>query len=142
MTAILFAFFGVIVAVNVTMATFAARTFGGKVVENSYVASQKFNTWLAEGRAQDALGWRPRASVDESRHVVLAVEAAGKPLAGASVTGFARHPVGLEGDVQLRLVSAGPGRWESMSPLPAGRWYLHLHVRHGADEARYVETLR
>ncbi len=57
MAAIMFAFFGVVIAVNVTMATFATRTFGGTVVDNSYVASQKYNGWLAEARRQERLGW-------------------------------------------------------------------------------------
>ena len=142
MTAILGAFFGVVVSVNLTMATFATRTFGGKVVENSYVASQKFNDWLAEARAQDALGWTHEAALGADRRVTLAVAAAGKPLAGATVTGFARHPVGLEADVPLRFVSAGTGRWESDAPLPGGRWYAHLTVRNGADEARLIADLR
>jgi nitrogen fixation protein FixH len=45
--AIFVVFFGVIMAVNFTMASFASSTFGGVVVKNSYVASQKYNGWLA-----------------------------------------------------------------------------------------------
>ena len=52
MTAILCAFFGVVIAVNILMATIATRTFGGVVVENSYVASQEYNGWLAQSRRQ------------------------------------------------------------------------------------------
>ena len=51
MTAILVAFFAVVIAVNFTMARFAMSTFGGKVVENSYVASQHYNVWLARAEA-------------------------------------------------------------------------------------------
>src|SRR3546814_10033574 len=58
MTAILIAFFAAVIAVNMLMATVAVRSFGGTVVENSYVASQKFNGWLAQARAQRRLGWR------------------------------------------------------------------------------------
>jgi nitrogen fixation protein FixH len=142
MTAILVAFFGVIVAVNVTMATLATRTFGGKVVENSYVASQQFNRWLTEAKAQDALGWNEKAALDGRRRVVLSLSSSGRPLAAKLVTGFARHPLGRERDVPLRFLSAGPGRWESDAALPAGRWYVHLHVASGAHDARFVETLR
>lgn len=46
--------FGVIIAVNVFMATQAIRTFPGLEVRNSYVASQTFD---AERTAQKALGW-------------------------------------------------------------------------------------
>ena len=56
-TAIITAFFGVVVAVNLTMAVFATRTFGGVVVENSYVASQKYNDWLDAAKRQQQLAW-------------------------------------------------------------------------------------
>src|SRR3546814_2526847 len=49
---ILVAFFGVVIAVNIVMASFALSTFGGTVVDNSYVASQHYNQWLARADAQ------------------------------------------------------------------------------------------
>ena len=36
-------FFGIIIAVNVSMAMLASSSWTGLVVSNSYVASQKFN---------------------------------------------------------------------------------------------------
>jgi nitrogen fixation protein FixH len=47
MTGILVAFFGVVMTVNFTMAYVAISGFGGTVVDNSYVASQNYNRWLA-----------------------------------------------------------------------------------------------
>jgi nitrogen fixation protein FixH len=46
--------FAVIIAVNLTLAVQAIRTFPGLEVQNSYVASQGFN---ARKAAQEALGW-------------------------------------------------------------------------------------
>ena len=46
MAIIMVAFFGVIIAVNLTMATLASRSWTGLVVKNSYVESQKFNSVL------------------------------------------------------------------------------------------------
>ncbi|EQB08879.1 hypothetical protein L286_01110, partial [Sphingobium sp. HDIP04] len=74
MTAILAAFFAVVIAVNMLMATVAVRSFGGTVVENSYVASQKFNGWLAQARAQQRLGWRDAVTLDAERRVGLALK--------------------------------------------------------------------
>jgi len=142
MTAILIGFFGVIIAVNLTMATFATRTFGGKVVENSYVASQQFNGWLAEARAQKALGWTHDVTLGDDRIVRVAMRAGQAPLAGAIVGGVARHPLGREAEIGLRFVSAGAGRYESDRPLPAGRWHLHLRAVHGRDEADFIETVQ
>ncbi|EJU14219.1 hypothetical protein LH128_04711 [Sphingomonas sp. LH128] len=71
MTAILVAGFGVVLAVNVTMATLASTTFGGIVVENSYVASQDFNRWLDEAAKERALGWRLAARRGAEGRVVV-----------------------------------------------------------------------
>jgi nitrogen fixation protein FixH len=142
MAALLLGFFGVIVAVNVAMAVFAVRTFGGKVVENSYVASQQFNSWLEEARTEEALGWRRSVRLAEGRLLAVSLSAADQPLAGALLTAAARHPLGREADIPLRFASAGPGRYESDRPLPAGRWYIQLRVVHGRDEADFIEMVQ
>ena len=134
--AALIAFFGVVIAVNVTMATFATRTFGGVVVENSYVASQKYNDWLAKAERQKQLGWTIEPKIDSNRHVLVGFDGS-----GAEVTGFARHPLGREADIPLTF-AAGHGGFQSNERLPAGRWSVHLLVKRGSDEARMIETLQ
>jgi nitrogen fixation protein FixH len=134
MTGILLAFFGVIVAVNFTMATLATRTFGGVVVQNSYVASQRYNEWLKAARAQAALGWKAETALDSERRVTVQVSAP-----GAVVTGYAAHPLGREADEPL--IFTGIGSFRSEKALPAGRWKIHILVRRGAEQVRLVETL-
>ena len=51
------AFFSVIIAVNLFMATLASSSWTGLVVKNSYVASQQFNVDLAKAREQAKRGW-------------------------------------------------------------------------------------
>jgi nitrogen fixation protein FixH len=131
MAAILVGFFGVVIAVNMTMATFATRTFGGKVVENSYVASQRFNGWLEAARRQEKLGWNITPSLDAGRHIVVASSV------GGDISGFARHPLGRQPDIVLTFGKDG----RSTQALPDGRWAVHLTVRQGKDEARVIETL-
>lgn len=135
MTVIMVAFFGVVVAVNLLMATFATRTFGGVVVQNSYVASQKYNLWLSKAREQERLGWTIKPGLDGERRVTLDLS-----VTGATVTAVAKHPLGREADLPLRFVSV-PGGMRSEQPLPQGRWAVHLLVRKGSDEARVIETL-
>jgi nitrogen fixation protein FixH len=134
MTGILLAFFGVIVAVNFTMAALATRTFGGVVVQNSYVASQRYNDWLKAARAQAKLGWKAEARLDPERRVTVDVSAP-----GAVVTGYAAHPLGREADLPLEFT--GVGTFRSSNALPAGRWKVHILVRRGTEQARLVETL-
>ncbi len=134
--AALVAFFGVVVAVNLTMATFATSTFGGVVVENSYVASQKYNDWLAAAERQNQLNWKIVPGVDADRRVTVSLA-----LSGAEVRGFARHPLGREPDVPLTFI-AQEGGFRSANSLPTGRWKVHLLVKRGPDEARMIETLQ
>jgi nitrogen fixation protein FixH len=134
-TAIITAFFGVVVAVNLTMAVFATRTFGGVVVENSYVASQKYNGWLAAAKRQQELAWSIEPALDGQRRVTIALS-----LDGAEVSGYARHPLGREPDVPLTFVTRG-AQSRTIEALPPGRWNVHLLVRRGESEARLIETL-
>lgn len=135
-TLMLVAFFGVVIAVNITMAMYATRTFGGVVVENSYVASQEYNRWLAAAERQKELGWKITTGIDRDRRVTV-----GLRLEGAEVRGFARHPLGREPDVPLTFV-ATEGGFHSVGALPAGRWSVHLLIQRGKDEARLMETVQ
>ncbi|ALJ15248.1 FixH family protein [Sphingopyxis macrogoltabida] len=142
MTAILVGFFAVVIAVNFTMARFAMSTFGGKVVENSYVASQHYNEWLKRADAQDRLGWDARITLDAKRHVLLAISKDGVPLGGIRASATINHPVGRTPPAALNFEPAAGGVLRSVEPLVLGRWRLDLIVRHGADEARYRENLQ
>jgi nitrogen fixation protein FixH len=141
MFAILLAFFGVVFTVNMVMATAAIRTFAGTVVDNSYVASQQFNAWLAEARAQERLGWTTRLGVDDGRHVTVTLNDRGAPLRGAEIEAVARHPLGRAPDVQLRFEMRADGSYFSQERLPAGRWLVHVEVRRGGRDLRLIESL-
>lgn len=54
--------FGLIIAVNLTLAFSAIRTFPGLEVKNSYVASQSFD---ADRAAQEALDWEVSARLSQ-----------------------------------------------------------------------------
>lgn len=142
MTGLLVAFFAVVIAVNMLMATLAVRSFGGVVVDNSYVASQKFNLWLHEARAQSRLGWRDEVTMLPDRHVALRLtDAQGKPIAGSTVTAIAQHPLGRAPDIALAFHERAPGRYASDHALPDGRWQLRLTVRHGADQHHILREI-
>ena len=141
MLGVMLAAFGVIIAVNLLMATYAIRTFGGTVVDNSYVASQRYNDWLAEARAQRRLDWRVDAARQGDGRLVITARAPREPLSRASVTAEATHPLGLLPNQRLLMVAAGGGRYVSTRPLPAGRWLLHIEVRQDGHDARYDDEV-
>jgi len=130
MTAILVGFFAVVIAVNVLMANLAVGTFGGVVVENSYVASQHFNRWLGEAATEKKLGWKSQVARQPDGR--LLVELAGAPADKVSLTGDARHPLGRAPDVPLTFIRRADGLFVSTRSMPAGRWQLRLEARDGA----------
>ena len=140
MAMIMVAFFGVVIAVNITMATLARQTFGGTVVDNSYVASQQYNGWLAAARAQDALGWAAGISLDAVRHPVLAIT----PAAGAGFTasGVASHKLGRAPAIDLAFVADDAGRLVARQALPPGRWQVAITLRRAGQSAHLAAELQ
>lgn len=145
---IVVAFFAVVIAVNMLMATLAGRSFGGLVVANSYVASQRFNGWLDEADAQRRMGWRAeaaRGACGELRNgegcVTVTLHDGSSVLDAGSVTAVAIHPLGRLPETTLTFRPLGSGRYGAIEDLPAGRWKLHLRVEAGGRTARFIEDL-
>ena len=138
MAAILIAFFAIVAGVNFLMARLALSTFGGVVVENSYVASQKFNGWLDAAERSRELGWDVRLAREPDGKVL--VDTAHVPQ-GAAVIGEARHPLGRMPDAPLAFVPAGDGRFVSTAAVPEGRWVVRLRVAAGKDVWRGERAL-
>jgi nitrogen fixation protein FixH len=132
MLAIMLAFFGVIIAVNVTMATFARTSWSGLVVQNSYVAGQHFNRLAEEGRAQAALGWTPAFAIEGGVLRFALTDADGKPVRLESGTAALRRPV-------------GDGALEAALGVADGAWIVEVHATAGAEaglERPWRETRR
>lgn len=140
MATIMVAFFALVIAVNVLMATYAVSTFGGEVVENSYVASQRYNGWLAAARAQRQIGWHATPSVDGGHHLHIAVtDASGRALDGRVIV-TARHPLGAMPDQRVELTRDADG-YVADKPLPAGRWLLHIDISANGHDARFEDEI-
>jgi nitrogen fixation protein FixH len=139
MLAILVAFFGVVIVVNVVMARLAVSTFSGEVVENSYVASQNYNSWLDRARAEKALGWTARVVPAGQGASLTLTDFSGHALAGARIAGNATHPLGADTDLPLRFVETQPGTY--VAPLPAGRWQLHLLIHANGHDLHQLDAV-
>lgn len=74
--------FGIIIAVNFTLAYNAVATFPGLEVKNTYVASQEFDEKRA---AQEALGWTIEADHRDGQ-VILSITDANGPVQVQSLT--------------------------------------------------------
>lgn len=124
--------FAIVIAVNVTLAVLAGRSHPGMVVENSYVASQSFNDWLAAGRKQRALGWTVTASAADGAMLVEAIGPSGEPLTGMTGEATITHPLGAEPARKLQLTELGEGRYTA-GPLSRGQWIAEIRLTHGAE---------
>jgi nitrogen fixation protein FixH len=136
-TGILIGFFAIVIAVNVTMARLASSTFGGVLAENGYVASQDYNHWIKEAAAQDRLGWSATPRMANGR-LVLDVTGVAFPTAAVTL----EHPLGLVAERDLRMVAIAPDRLISAQHVPAGRWQVHVTIRSGGHEARFISEVR
>lgn len=131
--------FGVVIAVNLVMASFAVGSFHGTVVDNSYVASQNYNGWIHKAEASKALGWQAIPERRADGRVVL--ETLAVP-ANAAITAEAERPLGEREAARLTFVPQGQGRWLSNETLGAGRWQVHIGIRAGAQEWAGESDLR
>ena len=133
MTGILVLFFGTVMAVNFAMAYSATSTFGGVVVQNSYVASQNFNDWLEEAEAQDQLGWEAVASLREDGRVQVRFTG---PSDAAELVAMARHPLGRAEPQYLAFDALGGGEFLSRNALDGGRWLVRMQLTDGTNSWR------
>jgi nitrogen fixation protein FixH len=139
MALISIAFFTVVIAVNILMATLAERTFSGTVVENGYVASQHFNRWLAEAAHQNKAGWSLRIESQGPRPVF--VLNGGERVPGAKMTALAMHPLGLVADTPVTFDALGQGRFQAVKQLPPGRWRMRITVCAGGQTMFFAEDV-
>ena len=125
--AIMVAFFGVIITVNATMATFAVKNWTGLVVKNSYVASQQFNDQMKAARAQNAKGWNDELVLADGLAKWSITDKEGKPVFARSATLMVSRPVGENHDQTLELKPDAQGHLSApIAELGDGRWLVRL----------------
>lgn len=123
--------FGVVITVNLVMASFAVGSFHGTVVDNSYAASQNYNGWLAKAEMSKALGWQVMAERRADGRVVIETIAVPD---GAVITAEAERPLGARDPARLTFAPQGEGQWVSNAPLAPGRWRLRMAIRAPGQE--------
>lgn len=115
-------FFGVIIAVNVGMATLAVRSWTGLVVDNSYVASQEFEEKRLAHEAQRAAGWQATLTYLPGAARLVIVDGQRTPIELGDVSLKINRPVGGHDDQVVRLERRLDGAYEAELTLPSGLW--------------------
>lgn len=122
MWAILVAFFGVVISVNVLLAVVSARSWTGMVVDDAYIAGQQFETQRKAHEAQVSAGWSPDFSYTPGAARLVIVDGAGHPVDLGDVKVLINRPVGGHDDKMLALVRQADGSYEAPVSLPDGAW--------------------
>ena len=116
--------FGIIIAVNVVMAVQAVRTFPGLEVANGYIASQTFD---AERKAQQALGWTAVPEYREGRLTLRLTDAEGLPAVVRSLDVLVGRTTASNDD-QRPVLTRVAGVWEADLALARGKWMLKVEA--------------
>lgn len=116
--------FGIIIAVNLTLAFNAVRTFPGLEVKNSYVASQSFDRDRA---AQLALGWDVSARVT-GNELTLRFDKKGRGVAPVIEKATFGRATSVADDQTPEFVWNGAAYVAPVEMAP-GNWNLRVEAR-------------
>ena len=122
MWGILIAFFAVVIGVNVLLAVVSARSWTGMVVDDPYVAGQKFETQRKAHEEQVRAGWSPDFLYAPGAARLVIVDGAGHPVDLGDVKVLINRPVGGHDDQSLTLSRKADGTYEAPLVLPDGAW--------------------
>ncbi|WGD49952.1 FixH family protein [Bradyrhizobium sp. CB1650] len=126
----LVAFFGVVIAVNVTMMKLAIATLPGTDVDSPYAAGLTYEREISAAQDQAARKWQVNAHIERRADggAVLQVEArdaAGRPMTGLKFGGRLERPTDKRADLAVELTEAGIGIYRgTAASIAPGQWDL------------------
>ena len=126
MLGVMVAFFGTVIAVNLTMAVFAATSWTGLITKDSYLAGQAHNAELENARRQAALGLSGTLAIDPSAVEFRFVDRAGQPVIADDVAVKLGRPATDADDRVIALDYVGAGLYRSATTLAPGQWQADL----------------
>ena len=141
MLVIMIAFFGIIIAINVTMAVMAQKSWTGVVAENTHVSSRQFNAQVAEARTQRALGWSSELVISDGVITYRLNDAENNPVRARSAVAYFRRPVHESADQQVTMAAQADGALTARADLGDGLWNVVIETEAGLERP-YRETRR
>lgn len=117
--------FSIIIAVNITLAVNAVKTFPGLEVKNTYVASQQFDKRRA---AQQALGWTVAGSHQDGVLRLAIIGADGTPVEAAELTAVLGRATQVADDVTPAFIFDGTAYVAPME-LADGNWNIRMEAK-------------
>ena len=152
---IILAFFGVVIGVNIYMASLALGTFDGLAAKDPYQRGRDYNETLDQARTQAALGWDVRFSTSTTHStpqsttqantldlMVQISDADGDALSDMTVSVLVKRPARDDLDFTLDMQMQSAGVYTASTPLPlAGRWQLTMLASRDGDIYRIDEEI-
>ena len=135
--AMLIAFFGVVVGVNVVMMKLAISTLPGTDVDSAYSASLGYEKEIVAARNQNARRWQVDAHVERGQDggAIVQIDArdeSGRPVSGLSFQGRLERPADKRADQPVALAEIGGGLYRgTTSAVAPGQWDLVLEGEAG-----------
>jgi len=140
-----------VIAVNILLVHLALSSSTGLVTDRAFDTGQDYNSVIAAGARQRALGWQaaidvqPASQADLPHRVSVMValkDSAGNPLTGLTIAGRLFSPVDPQPDVAATLVETAGGRYRTVLALPrAGQWELQLVATDGTAQYAIQQRL-
>lgn len=125
--------FGIIIAVNLTLAFNAVSSFPGLEVKNSYVASQNFDV---RRNAQLKLGWSVVARAEDGEVRLVISDPNGRPVKARSLTATVGRATHVSNDITPEFRFDGKG-YTAKADLAPGNWNIRMLAR--ADDGTTFE---
>ena len=120
---IVVAFFAIVIAVDVSFAVWAYRTFPGEVSATPYEDGIAYNRKLAQLKAQAGLGWAPVATAAPDGAIQVEVrDAGGAPVRGLRLTGRLERPATEVGRIVPTFREREPGVYVAQAGRLHGAW--------------------
>ncbi|MFY0617302.1 MULTISPECIES: FixH family protein [unclassified Shimia] len=114
--------FGVIIAVNITLAWQAVATFPGLEVKNSYVASQEFDQ---RRDAQEALGWTVSAKSSGGLLILSIIDVDGRPVQVSNLQAVLGRATHVQDDREPDFQFDGKA-YVAREELKPGNWNIRM----------------
>ncbi len=134
--AMMLAFFGITIAVNIMLTVYAIGTFSGEDVPTPYLRGLEYNRTLDARAAQAALGWSATIeAARESGGAAIAVHIIDRDGAAKSVLTVAavlRRPTDANLDRTITLTPSGGGNYQAIvRGLAPGAWDIVVQAKDG-----------
>jgi nitrogen fixation protein FixH len=138
---VLVAFFGVVFAVNFTLAYLANESWTGLITKDSYLAGQHYNEDLAKARQQATLGYQGKLTATASTIEFEFLDKQGAPIRADKVEIKLGRPADDEDDHVVTLDYFGKGKYRTEHGLTPGQWDADLTARF-ADGSQWRKIWR